>query len=302
MKSTMEFRVCLVRSLRLVLVFFFFTFVVLPPALHFLHLHPVFLDRFLFSLTFRVLILSPCLIVRSFVYWYVSARIVCGCCHLSGHTCLFAVSVYTVQDICVCLHASFVCTLHEMFAYAICVQALRATPALFWRCGATRRDWIYGLTHGKKELILCLFYLYCDGRTNFWALPKFKTFTCLFPEFFILEKRSLGSAVRDVSIKNFQKMVFEYLTKSAAFKSIQKFLFQLIHFSARETACGQTRHCFWNRMGYHVIMCNFSEAKHNTHKSWKFHATFFTRCPKNMISKFSVKPFPKHDQKILLPR
>ena len=123
---------------------FFSTFVVLPPALHFLQLYPVFLYRFLYFLTFRVLILSPCLIVRSFVYWK------CFC-----KDCLWLLSfVWTYLSICnFCLH----CPWH------LCLSA-----------------------H-----VVCLHH-------------------------------------------------------SKAFKS---FCFNSFIFCARETACGQTRHCFWNRMG-----------------------------------------------------
>ena len=62
-----------------------------------------------------------------------------------------------------------------------------------------------------------------------------------------------------------------------------KFSFQLFSVFARETSCGPRKHCF--KLGWPWVvrsMGDFSNAKHDSHKLWKFDAKFLVRYPKTL--------------------
>ena len=78
---------------------------------------------------------------------------------------------------------------------------LRENPALFWRRGAARREWM-SLARGKGNVVFYIVYWYGDVWTKFWPLQKLKTSHGPSSRIFDFEKARLGATIENGSTKN----------------------------------------------------------------------------------------------------
>ena len=89
---------------------------------------------------------------------------------------------------------------------------VKGSPMLFWRCGATHREWM-SPAPGMGNVVLHIFYWYCNVWINCWPLQKFKPIHVLSSRIFMLQKGRLRAIFQNGSPRNFERWFLHTLQK-----------------------------------------------------------------------------------------
>ena len=126
-------------------------------------------------------------------------------------------------------------------------------------------------------------------KPSFGCCENPKPVMYFLPGFLTLTRDVWVSRFKTARPKNFEMKFFGYFTKNITLKSCCFWLFSLLpekpHADPKNFLFGMG----WTWVAGSTL--NFSDAKHNSQKPRNSNATFFLRYPKNIILKFSVKPF-----------